>query len=368
MSWNSKALEHVSSMIRWITRRRHASRALMIAGTPIVVGTLASGWTAGVRGSAGALHFLGFVSTSDGLPALWLIIALISGLILLALGAWMSVSDWRSSRTAAARDAVIVMELRGLVDTSDHPLLKSVPRELIGQRLDALIDIRELISAGAIEKALPKILGIPDLIHRLRGSRELGQVQLVVAGVLQVPLLFLVGVMLDDEGRLTPLDWHRAKSNWRRLDEPDDGERFATNGIDELPTDTSHVVLSVSASYRTDALAIRTTFEDVPVVSLSLSNPLPDTLWSDAKQDALAAQFVSTLASLGNRGVRRVSLILAAPSSLAIRLGRAYDRRNMPEVACFQYERASMPAYPWSVLIEPTATRIVPTPPDSSVL
>lgn len=367
MSWNTKAQEWGAALVKWVTRRRHASRGLLMSGAPIVIGTLAGGWTVGVRGSAGALHFLGFATTNDGLPRLWLIVALISGLTLLALGAWMSLIDWRSVRRAADRSAVVVMELRGLVDTSDHPLLQSVPRELMGQRLDALIDVRESVQAGAIEIAFRKILAIPDLIHRLRGSREPGQVHLLVAGVLQVPLLFLAGVLLDDEGRLTTLDWHRMTSNWKRLDEPDDGERFATNGIDELPAGTSHVVLSVSASYRTDHDAIQATFRDVPVVSLSLANPLPDTLWSGAKQDALAAQFVSTAASLGNRGVRRISLILAAPSSLAIRIGRAYDRRNMPEIACYQYERACAPAYPWAALIEPAAARMVQTASDGNV-
>jgi hypothetical protein len=367
MTWSTNAQGWVSALVKWITRRRHASRGLLIAGASIVVATLAGGWSVGVRGSEGALHFLGFVTTSDGLPRFWLIVAFIAGLSLLALGAWMSASDWRFGRKAAERSAVVVMEFRGLVDTSDHPLLTSVPRELVGQRLDALIDVRQFAQAGAIEQAFQKILGIPDLIHRLRGSRELARVQLVVAGVLQVPLLFLAGVLLDDEGRLTPLDWHRATSRWKRLDEPDDGERFVLNGIDDLPTDTSYVVLAVSASYRTDHSAIEATFGDTRVISLSLCNPLPDTLWSDAKQDALAAQFVSTVAGLGNRGVRRVSLVLAAPSSLVIRIGRAYDRRNMPEIACYQYDRASTPAYPWAVLIEPNGARMVPTTPAERV-
>lgn len=360
MSRNTKAQEWVSTLVKWVSRRRHASRALLMAGVTIVVATLAGGWTIGVRGSAGALHFLGFVTTSDGLPDRWLIISLLSGLALLTLGAWMSFSDWRSGRRTAERSAVIVMELRGLIDTSDRPLLNSVPRKLIGQRLDALIDVRGEVKRGAIEHALHKILDIPDLIHRLRGSREKSQVQLVVAGVLQVPFLFLAGVLLDDEGRLIPLDWHRTTGTWRALDEPDDGERFATQGFDELPAGALHVVLCVSASYRTDDTAIEASFGDLPVVSLSLPNPLPDTLWSGAKQDALAAQFVATVASLGNRGIRRVSLILAAPSSLVIRIGRAYDRRNMPEIACYQYERASTPAYPWSVLIEPSCARLAP--------
>lgn len=368
MSWNLKVQEWMSILVRWVTRRPHPSRLMLTAGFTMVAAIFAGGWTFGVRGSAGSLHFAGWVTTSDGLPELWLTVVLVAGLALALSGAGISLLDWRSVRKSAERSAVIVMELRGLIDTSDKPLLTSVPRELLGQRLDALIDVRELIAAGAIEHAARKIVGIPDLIRRMRGSRELAQVQVVVGGVLQVPLLFLAGVMLDDEGRVTPLDWHRVTGTWRQLEEPDDGERFEVSGIDELPEGSLHVVLAVSASYRTDACAIKTTFGEVPVVSLSLANPLPDTLWSDAKQETLAAQFTAAVASLGNRGVRRISLVLAAPSSLVVRVGRAYDRRNMPEIACYQYERASIPAYPWSVLIGHNETRILSTISDGCTL
>lgn len=366
MSWNSKLQEWSSLLVHWITRHRHPSRLMLWAGATIAGASLASGWTFGVRGSAGPLHLAGFATTSDGLPRSLLIVVLFIGLALALAGAGVSLFDWQSSRKAADRSAVVVVELRGLIDTSDSPLLKAVPRSLIGQRLDALIDVRQLAVAGAIEQATQKIVAMPELIRRLRGSRAPADVKVVVGGVLQVPLLFLAGVMLDDEGEVLPLDWNRVTEAWKPLDEADDGERFELSGMDDLPGGTSHVVLAVSASYQTDARAIKNSFGEVPVVSLSLANPLPDTLWSRKKQEALSAQFTAAVATLGNRGIRRISLVLAASSTLALRIGRAYDRRNMPEIACYQYERASKPAYPWSVLIGPSDIEVISTTSDSA--
>ena len=361
MNWNSKLQDWVSLLVHWVTRRRHPSRLLLQAGVFVVAACLAGGWTLGVRGSVGALNLVGFASTSDGLPKSLVVVVLFFGLFLALMGAGVLLSDWKSFRKAAERSAVVVVELRGLIDTSDSSLLKSLPRGLMGQRLDALIDVRELTVAGAIKQAMQRVAAMPDLIRRLRGSRAKSDVQVVVGGVLPVPLLFLAGAMLDDEGSVLSFDWDRVSEVWKPLDEPDDGERFELSGMDDLPSGTPHVVLAISASYLTDPFAIKNSFGEVPVVSLSLTNPLPGTLWSGAKQDALAAQFAAAVATLGNKGVKRISLVLAASSTLALRVGRAYDRRNMPEIACYQYERKPKPAYPWSVLIGPSDVELIPT-------
>lgn len=361
MDWKSKLQEWISSLIKWVTRRRHQSRQFLLTGGVIVVGTLGGGLTFGVDGSAGALNLRGMITTSDGLPLWALVVAFCVGIALVIAGACMSWTDWSTSRAHVSRSAVIVLELRGLVDTSDRPLLQSIPSRLPGQRLDALIDVRGDMEAGVIQRAFDEISGIRDLVQRLRGSREKNHVELVVAGVLQLPLLFYTGVLLDDEGRLTPLDWDRKVGRWRELDALDDGEAFSVSGMEQVPPDADEVVIAVSASYQTDSVAIAATFSDRPVVSLSLARPLPDTLWSEAKQAALSAQFLSISAQLGNQGTRRIALVLAAPSSLAIRMGRAYDRRNLPEIACFHYERGATPPYPWSVCIGPKNARLMTT-------
>jgi hypothetical protein len=297
------------------------------------------------------MRFRGWFTTSDGLP-LWLAsVAFAIAAMMLLAGATMLICDYVANARRARRSAVIALELRGLVDTSDRPLLQSVPHRFRGLPLDALIDIRPDMEAGATQRAFAKVSGIPDLVRRLRGTREKRDVQLLVGGVLQVPFLFYAGVLLDDEGTVEAMDWDRKAGCWKELDGTNDGERFLSGGLSQLAPGTKRVVLTVSASYQVDAQAIAATFGTTPIVWLALPRPLPDTLWSGAKQAALAAQFLETVAELGNRGVQSIALVLAAPSSLALRLGRAYDRRNLPEISCHQYQRDAHLPYPWSVFI-----------------
>ncbi len=364
MNWNTKLQELLTHLVYWFTRRRHYSRVLLVPGATVMVATLSGGLTLGVSGSAGELQVRGWFTTSDGLP-LWLVcVAFAIAVALMLAGAAMLICDYVNDARRGRRSAVIAVELRGLVDTSDRPLLQSVPRRFPGQPLDALIDIRPQMEAGATQRAFDRVSAVADIVRRLRGTRAKRDVQLVVAGILQVPFLFYAGVLLDDEGTITAMDWDRKTGRWKELNGSDDGERFLPDGLSRLAPNTRQVVLAVSASYGTDAQAIAATFCTTPIISLALPRPLPDTLWSEAKQTALTAQFLEMVAELGNRGVRNIALILAAPSSLALRLGRAYDRRNLPEISCYQYQRDAHPPYPWSVDIGPTNARLAWSPTD----
>lgn len=351
MSWNAWAQHNSTHMIRWLTRRRHVGRVLLTAGVMIMIAALGSGFSLSLTQETLEGRLIGWITTGDGLPfeltriAFWLASALI------VTGVIAMVGHIAIDLRHAQRSAVIAVELRGLIDTSDRPLLKAIPKRLPGQRLDANVDIRSDMHAGAPDRALKALEGLSDTVRRLRGQRERKDVQLVVGGVLQVPFLFYAGVVLDDEGMITPLDWDRKAGQWRVLDGVDDGARFTVTDLKTLPMGSERVVLSVSASYATDSTAIAATFGMHPLVSMALPRPLPDTLWSEAKQAALTAQFLEVLAELGNRGVRSVDLVLAASSSLAFRMGRAYDRRNLPELRCYQYQRNVQPPYPWCVEI-----------------
>lgn len=351
MSWNAWVQHNGTHLIRWITRRRHVGRVLLMAGVAIMVAALSSGFSLSLTRETVRGRLIGWITTGEGLPleltrfAFWVALGLVViGVVLMVAHAVIDVRH-------AQRSAAIAVELRGLIDTSDRPLLKAIPKRLPGQRLDANVDIRSNMSTGALNHALKALEGLPDTIRRLRGQRERKDVQLVVGGVLQVPLLFYAGVLLDDEGVITPLDWDRKAGSWRELNDVDDGVRFSVTDLATLPAGTDRVVLAVSASYATDAAAIATTFSMRPVVSMTLPRPLPDTLWSGIKQADLTAQFLEVLAELGNRGVRSVDLVLAASSSLALRMGRAYDRRNLPELRCYQYQKDAKPPYPWCVEI-----------------
>ena len=362
MSKGNGFLDLLHRLVNWFVRRRHPSRIILWAGAAIMAATLGAGWTFGVSGKGGALNIRGWFSTGSEVPPSMIWTAFAIAVILLAVGATLVVGDWIANALRARRTAVIVHELRGLINTSDKPLLEAVPRRFNGQKLDGLVDVRTEMSSGGVQQAFDKISGVADLVRRLRGAREARNVHLLVGGVLQVPFLFYVGVLLDDEGDLTAMDWDRQGRRWRELDGMDDGGRFLPVDWSVISPGAARVVLAISASYQADFGAIEATFSGIPVISLALAHPLPDTLWSVAKQDALSAQFLGVMAELGNRGVKEVELVLAASSSLSIRLGRAYDRRNLPRVACYQYQRDASPPYPWCVEIEPSSARLSRTP------
>ena len=65
----------------------------------------------------------------------------------------------------------------------------------------------------------------------------------------------------------------------------------------------------------------------------------------------LAQQFLEVVKKVRARGVRRIHLVMAAPNSVVFTFGRRYDKRNLPEIVVYQYERGQSPAYPWGVLM-----------------
>lgn len=249
---------------------------------------------------------------------------------------------------------VIVVELRGLIDTSDSPLIKAVPTKIAGRRESCLIDIRRLVAGSwpNISEALQELSHVQRQIRHIAAGSSREHITVVAGGVMQVSLLFYAGVLLDDEGRVMVFEWERANGKWEELNQPDSGRRFSIVGLEEVDAESPDVVVAVSASYQVDSVGIANTFPHIPVVHLRLPDPRPNTLMSGQMQDELARQFTTLMGELANKSVGTVHLILAAPASLCIRLGRAYDRRNMPNINCYQRERDQIPAYPWYVRID----------------
>jgi hypothetical protein len=358
MKFANWAMGLISQLVAWHTRKRSLGIALLSISSVVFVALLSGGISIEAAGVAGIVKAFKF-STDGGLPG-----NLQSVLVYGLAGTWLiGLALVLDSHFRDARDAdinrVVVVEMRGLVDTSDHPLIKSVPPGLVGQRVDSLVDVRMLLSGSVpnINEALQEIGQVRRAVRLARGGTSRSHVRILAGGVMQVPLLFYAGTLFDDEGKVALMDWERTSGRWCELKDSDDGSRFDLQGMDTL-VPASDVVVAVSASYRTSLSDIAVTFPRMPLVHLALAEPVPNTLWSEQKQAALTQQFIGTMATLDGRGVRTVHLILAASSTLSIRLGMAYDHRNMPDLRCYQRERDHIPPYPWSIQM-PTETRPV---------
>lgn len=251
------------------------------------------------------------------------------------------------------RKRVIAIELRGLRDTSGQPLSQAVPKRLKGHREQLLLDIRQGAD-GAIRSpndALEVLKSLPHSLRSYERGRDRADISYVAAGLAPVPFSFLAGVLLDDEGAVELMDWDRNRDNWRELNEPDDGtDRLVVSGLDGVGN-AQEVVLAVSLSYHVDRPAIAQTFIGLPIVELALPSPSTTAHWSADKQLAWAAQFFDVARHFCGTNVRLVHLVLAAPNSVVLRFGRAYDKRNLPQIIVHQYENAQTPPYPWGVLM-----------------
>lgn len=336
----------LSALIEWIFRRRSRGLAVLGAGSALLALVIAGMNFSLSIPIGGASFTIGWANSGiDSFISYGLIVLAV---VLMVIGVYLVIGEWRIEE----RKRVFVIELRGLRDWDGPPLADHVPAALIGRRDQVPLDMRQRVQDGVIvdpAAALKRISSLrTDLAIRENGIDH-RDFSYVVGGLAPVPLTFLVGVMLDDETPITFMDWDRHARKWHRLDEPDDTKRFIIDGMDALPAQADEVVLAVSASYQVDLANARTKLPSRPVVHLRLDGASTSSHFSSEKQVALGRQFLDTCLQLHSRGVKRIHLFLAAPSSLTLRFGTLYDKKNLPPVAVYQYERGKPQPFVWAV-------------------
>jgi hypothetical protein len=339
--------------IDWLWRKRSTGLTLIRISIPVLLVLLGMSLTMKViiPTSSGTIQFS--LDMSQGNPAYLIIISLILDVILIGVGIVLLIIEERS----LGKKRAVAVELRGLRDTTGDPLKDKIPRKIQGRREQILVNIRR--SDGCIldpENALQQVVHLPTSIAHFEAGADRSDMAYVAGGLAPVPFSFLLGVLLDDEGGLTLMDWDRKGDYWRSLDSQDDGDRFTVIGMEQIGH-AEEIVVSISVSYQTNMPAIIQTFAGQPIVSLTLPELSTDGHWSEEKQSALAQKFFDTMRALCGTGVKRVNLVLAAPNSIVIRFGRIYDKRNLPALTVWQYENGQIPTYPWGVSMPVSGNR-----------
>lgn len=338
-----------TKLVNFLTRKRNIGLGIAAVGVGIIAIVGAGSFTLEFHQFFGVIEAFKF-SNEGGLSDFLSTLCAYFGLLTIAIGVSMAYSDWRNERKERERKRVVVVELRGLVDTSDHPLLEAVPESLVGQRRSLLLDVRQKLSSNPpqVAQVLDEIYLMPRVLRSIREENARGDVQVVAGGIMQVPLLFFTGVVLEDEGNILVMEWDRINSRWGELAEADSGDRFAITGLETVQPG-GEVVVAVSASYVASLPDIEKAFPGVPLVHLRHPKALPNQLWYAGENAALQNQFLQTLGQLEGLKVSMVHLILAAPASICINFGRRYDPHNMPPLRCYQWQRAEENPYPWAV-------------------
>lgn len=334
------------SLIDWIFRRRSVGVTLVRVGVPVLAVVLV-GLTVGVTIPTSQGTFIFSWDSAGSTGALSWGVFVIASLIVL-LGAVLIIRDIRQE----SRKKTIVVEARGLRDWQGRPLASAVPSSIPGRREQVIVDLRQGIVDGQIaspDAALRRLASLPDDIARRCDGLDRSDISFVLGGLAPVPFLFLLGVIVDDESRTFIMDWDRTQHAWRALADEDDGNRFIVTGLDAANSAVKRVALCVSASYDVFEADVRIVETGVPIIRLELEGRNTSSHWSETKQQQLAQQFINTVMSLAQQGVTEISLFLAAPASLTLRLGTLYDKRNLPLIEVNQYEQSDPKRFPWAV-------------------
>lgn len=343
------------SAIDWLFRRRSPALLVMRFGVFCLALAFGAGWALDVSFPFHGGQIEVSLNSAGGTPAIIVYAAATIGLALIVIGLVWEIVRYKAEQRRHARAKVIVVEARGLRDSSGAPLIDALPPRLEGHRDHVLVDLRQRVTDGEIvapETALQNMESLSTDLKRRENGFDRRDLSIVYGGLTPVPFTFLTGVLMDDEGVIVILDWDRHIEAWRELDGADDGKRFQISWPSiALQQGINEIALTVSVSYEIIADDIRTRVGDMPIVQLKLDDGSPDCHWSEEKQRALGRQFLDTVIDLSNRGVKRIHLFLAAQNSVVFRFGRLYDKRNLPEVVVYQYQRHATSPYPWGVLM-----------------
>ena len=270
---------------------------------------------------------------------------------LIVVGVALAVTRERRDAKLRSKTRVLAIEARGLRDDNGSPLSETIAKHYKATVTVILLDLRNRMDGKVIqpERALDEIATAQRSVLQHQKDGDRADLTTVYGGLTSVPYTFLTGVLLDDEGKLVTYDWDRTQEAWRKIEGDDDEVGFQVEGLETI-SDASEVVVALAYSYPINDGDLSTTF-NLPAVRLTLERMSSDAHWSQKKQNRLAQKFLEITKQLSAKGVKRIHLVLAAPNSVVFTFGRRYDKRNLPELVVYQYQRGEVPAYPWGVLM-----------------
>lgn len=340
-------------LVDWKTRQRKIQYLIMLLGAGMLSANKYLGQSLTLQ--KGDLQFA--LSLSEGNIITDYLVNTAAIFIILGGFIWLIIDAYQEAKITV-RKKVVVIEGRGLRKVATSPLHKAVAKHFSGKLDPLTIDITQRVRDGEVicpqdtfNNNIKTI--VSNIATRIDGFDH-QDLTLVYGGQLPVPFTFYIGAILDDNGPVSVFDWDRTQEDWRLIDNnaDDDHTSFTITEEHQVHTATAdNVVLAVSVSYQTDIAGIRHTFPNYPMSHLRLDSMEFGNHWSLSKQSRLALQFTEYAKILTARGAKRIHIVLAAPSSIALNFGRRYDNRNLAQALVYQYEKDHAITYPWAVEI-----------------
>lgn len=308
----NKHINHfITSLIDWFFRVKTVPAILLKAGLLCLSFSLIGGWALKVKVPLEDGDFIFDYDSSGFTPALITYITFVVAIGLILTSALIYINVYFRENRLADKKKLISIESRGLRDGAGEPLSKYIPQKNKVRPIEIILDLRQKVEDGFIVKpdvAIRKILTLQEQLesHTSQYSRE--YIEVYFGGLTPVPLNVLNGIILDDECKITIMDWDRHSSEWKTLDKEDDEERYTIQGVKDVQATDNEVLLVISSSYLINSSLIQKQFPSMKLVTMFLPAINTDNLWSEIKQVELGKQFLHAVADLSGLGVKRIHL------------------------------------------------------------
>jgi hypothetical protein len=288
---------------------------------------------------------------SSNLELILKVILTLSGVGLMAVPAIMAIRKQTHDEALLNKKKVFAIQLSGLNDVPITPIADAIPKNFDGHRTTKDIDVRAQLQGGhRIEAAINQIDQTGTSLRVDVGQMNSSDYELFTGGLAPVPLLFQLGNILEDESRVHWMDWQRDQKQW--IDTKNCRTISIWEEIDTTNVVSKEIVLVIDVSYHVNESSVLKAFPGIPVIKWGPKEKLLGVIFSKESADLFCDHFRKLLLSLAEKNVEKIHLVIAASSSLAMRLGSCYDPRNMLPVTVYQYEQADSNPYPWGVSIK----------------
>jgi hypothetical protein len=175
-----------------------------------------------------------------------------------------------------------------------------------------------------------------------------GRRRFAVFSLGRIPLAVQLGYVLGDRARADLFHYDRDRGTWSWPEDPAPAGAvtWTLHNCDQGPANEAAVRVSLSASVRPEP-GLRCGAE----IDIRVLEPSVRWLRAPSQLAELALVYGQALASLRNRGCRRVHLYYAGPAAGAIVFGRGYNPRMNPELVVYEYRRGASPSYEQALVL-----------------
>lgn len=279
-----------------------------------------------------------------------LIIGSIFALGIIAYGIYLRGIDDNQNIKKQSRKRAFIFQLMGLNDSNVAAISEFT--NVNSQISPQIIDVREDLRGGfRIDDAIKKIDNVSKILQANIGQLDPADYSIYAGGLAPVPLLFQFGNILEDEGVVHWMDWDRGQRKWINIKNGTHLSKWKTPMLGDI-NGSNEIVLIIDVSYQVEESIVNKAFPDVPIIRWGPQNKLLGVIADEQSGDEICNEFRKLLVDLSDAGVNDVRLIIAASSSLVMKLGSTYDPRNMVPVTVYQYEKELENPYPWGVRVK----------------